>query len=227
MAIGRFMVVAIAALVGGCMFFVTPVRSGLTASVAGVVSMADIHKITTDYYAGWEWMWTEHGSRKGQLLHVRLSTRRDLVSFSARKDLVVSLRWRFCDDPRQEVNLGGSEAFINGVAVWTLEWMRSTPAPTQSVSYPALEGSGRFVYDAILYVRDRRPEKERRIEAFGVVEEAFDLEREPRDVCVRVRMKTVPGGYRTRVARIPKEEIAAALSVDAPFAPSPEMEAAQ
>ena len=215
MATGRFIVAVAALLAGGC---VLPIRSDLIASVEGVVGKTDIQEISGDYYAKWEWMWTEHGSRKGQLLHVRLSTSRDLVSFSAGRPLVVSVRWRFCDDARQEVNLGGSEAFVKGVAVWTLEWMQSNAAPTQSVlaPAPALDRNGRFVYDAILHVRDRRPEEDRRIEAFGVVEEAFDLEREPRDVCVWVRMKTMPSGYRTRAARIPKEEIAAALGVDVP-----------
>ena len=105
--------------------------------------------------------------------------------------------------PDSEYCLGAPTAFINGATVWNSLFKPSS----------ALDRTGRFVYDAILYVRDRMPEEERRIEAFGVVEEAFDLEFEPRDVCVRVRMKTIPGGYRTNAAQIPKEEIAAALGV--------------
>ena len=206
MAIGRFAIVAIAAFAGGCML---PIRSGLTATVEGVVGKNDIHEIAGNYFATRESFWTEYGNRRGQLLYVRLSTSSDMVSFSVRKSLVMSLQWRFCDNAQQWVHLvGAPTAFVNGATVWN------------SLSKPssALGRTGRFVYDAILYVRDRRPEKERRIEAFDVVEEAFDLEFEPRDVCVRVRMKTIPGGYRTKAARIPKEEIAAALGVDVPSA---------
>ena len=210
MAIGMFFVIGVAALLAsGC---VLPIRSGLTASVEGVVGKADVHEVAGDYFVKRESVWTKYGSRRGRLLHVRLSASRDLVSFSVGKTLLMSLRWRFCDDAGQSVHLGTLTAFVNGAEVWY----------PLSKSSPTRDGTGRFVYDAILYVRDRRPEDERRIRAFGVVEEAFDLEREPRDVCVQVRMRTMPHGYRTRTARIPKEEIAAALGIDLPPASSTE-----
>ena len=205
MEIGRFVIVAVAAVVSGCML---PIRSDLTATVEGVIGKNDIHEIAENYFATRESFWTKYGSRRGQLLHVRLSTSIDMVSFSVRKSLVMSLRWRFCDNAQQWVRLGAPTAFVNGATVWN---------PLSKPS-SALDKTGRFVYDAVLYVRDRRSEEERRIEAFGVVEEAFDLEIDPRDVCVRMRMKTIPGGYRTKAARISKEEIAAALGVDVPSA---------
>ena len=200
MEIGRFVIVAVAALAGGCML---PVRSGLAASVEGVVGKDDIHEIVGDYFGKPRVILDRYGNRRGQLLHVRLSTSKDLGSFSGRKHLLMSLRWRFCDNARQEVNLGIPQAFVNGREVFGLY----RPSPWQ-------DGAGRFVYDAILRVRDVRPEEDRRTFASGVVEEAFNLEREPRDVCVRVRLISKLSGYRTRVARIPKEEIAAALGVD-------------
>ena len=200
MTIGRFVIVAIAALAGGCML---PIRSDLTASVEGVVGKDSIHEITGDYFRKPRVILDRYGNHRGQLLHVRLSTRNNLVLFSDRKHLAMSLRWRFCDNARQEVRLGIHRAFVNGRRVLGL----NKPSPKQ-------DGAGRFVYDAILRVRDARPEEDRRLFASGVVEETFDLEREPRDVCVRVRLISKLSGYRTKVARIPKEEIAAALGVD-------------
>ena len=98
MMAGRFMIVATAAVVSGCML---PVRSGLTATVESVVGKNDIHEIAGDYFATRESFWTKYGNRRGQLLHVRLSTSSDMVSFSVRKGLVMSLQWRFCDNARQ------------------------------------------------------------------------------------------------------------------------------
>ena len=197
---GRLLAIVAAALAGGCLLpFLLPMRSGLAASVEGVVGKADIHEIADDHYlAHPEMFWPE------EMLHVRLSTSRDLVSFSHRKHLRMDLQWRFCDDGRQEVSLGGVEAFVNGVSVWERS---SKPSP-------ARDGTGRFVYDAILYVRDSGTEKGERYGS--VVFEAFDLAREPRDVCVAVWLVTKPGGYRTKPARIPKEDIAAALGVEVP-----------
>ena len=204
MAIGRFFVVGVAALLaGGCPLFFPPIRSDLTASVEGVVGEDDIHKIAGGYFTNRESSWTMFGSRRGQLLHVRLSTSRDLVSLSYRKHLGITVRWHFCDDAQQEVYLGEGQAFVNGTEVWGL----STPSP-------ARDGTGRFVYDVVLHVRDARPEEDRRRWGSGVVKEAFDLELEPRDVCVALWLITKMGGYRTTDARIPREEIAAALGVE-------------
>lgn len=125
MAIGRFFVIGVAAmLASGC---VLPIRSGLTASVERVVGKADIHEVAGDYFATRESVWAKYGSRRGRLLHVRLSTSRDLVSFSVRKTLLMSLRWRFCDDAGQSVHLGTPTAFVNGAEVW---YPLSKPSPT-------------------------------------------------------------------------------------------------
>ena len=202
MEIGRFVIVAIGALVGGCMFFFPPIRSGLTATVEGVVGKDNIQEIAGDYFANRESSWAIFGSRRGELMHVRLSTSRDLVSFSNRKHLWITVQWHFCDDAQQEVYLGKISAFINGREIRGS--YKSSPAQAET---------GHFVYDAILHVRDTRSEENRRSFASGVVEEAFDLEREPRDVCVALWLITKPGGYRTRSTRIPKEEIATVLGV--------------
>ena len=207
MMAGRFVVLIVAALAGGCML---PVRSGLTATVEGVVGKDNIHEITGDYFHEPRVVLDRYGNNRGQLLHVRLSTSKNLVSFSDRKHHMMVLQWRFCDNARREVRLGILQAFVNGREVWLRK-----PSPRQ-------DGAGRFVYDAILRVRDARPEEDRREFASGVVEETFDLEREPRDVCVRARLISKLLGYRTRVARIPKEEIAAALGVDVSSARSRE-----
>ena len=111
MEIGRFVIVVVAAVVSGCML---PMRSGLTASVEGVVGKDDIHEIVGDYFHEPRVILDRYGNRRGQLLHVRLSTSKDLVSFSDRKHLIMSLRCRFCDNARQEVNLGINRAFVNG-----------------------------------------------------------------------------------------------------------------
>lgn len=190
------------------MFIHQPIRSGLTASVVGIVGKDDIHEIAGDYFENYrESFWTKHGRHSGQFLHVRLSTSKDLGAFSDRKHLGLYIRWRFCDNARQEVRLGIPQAFANGREVDRLHR-----------NFPRQDGTGRFVYNAILRVREDRPEDDRRRFASGVAEEAFDLEREPRDVCVAFRFPSKLSGYRTRAARIPKEEIAAALGVDVSFA---------
>ncbi len=221
-------IVALAALAGGCMipFLFLPMRSGLTASVVGVVGKADIHEVAGDYYEGYtESFFAEHGNRRGQVLHVRLSTRRDLVSFIRRKHLMMTASWHFCDDARREFSVGGGRIFVNGVLVvmgassgyrkYTNGGSVWKPVSTPS---PARDGNGRFAYDTILYVRT---EARRHGSDVG---EAFDLEREPRDVCVAVWLTTKPAGYFTKAARIPKEEIAAALGVAAPSASLAELD---
>lgn len=217
MTTGRFLIVP-AVLAGGCMLLYPPIRSDLTASVEGVVGKADIHEVAGDYYdAHPESFWTEYGSRRGQMLRVRLSTSRDLVSLSHKKRLRMDLRWRFCDDAPQEVSLGGLVPFVNGVSMWKRPRMSS----------PVLDRTGRFVYSAILYVRDRGyfgdrgTEEDRRYQSGA--SRPFDLEREPRDVCVAVWLITKPGGYRTKAARIPKEDIAAALGFELPSASATEV----
>ena len=234
MATSRFFIVAVPALLaGGCMipFVFLPMRSGLTASVAGVISKADIHEIAGDYYHAYsESFWTKRGSHRGQMLHVRLSTSRDLMSFGLRKNLMMRARWHFCGDSRQDVYLGGSRVFVNGVPVvgsvggyQTFVNGMGVWKPV-SMPSPAHDGVGRFVYDTVLYVQDRRTEEERR---YGSdVYEAFDLEREPRDVCVAVWLTTKPSGYFTKAARIPKEEIAAALGVQVPSTSPAELDGA-
>ena len=195
MATGRILIVLAAALSGGCILFIhQPIRSGLTASVVGIVGKDDIHEIAGNYFANYhEPFWIKYGKHRGQFLHVRLSTSKDLGLFSDRKHLGIYIRWRFCDNTRQEVHLGIPQVFINGREVDRLHR-----------NFPRQDGTGRFVYNAILRIRDHRSEEERLIGAFDVVAEAFDLEREPRDVCVEFRFPSKLHGYRTRAARIPK-----------------------
>ena len=215
---GRLLVIAAVALAGGCALFFPTIRSDITASV-GVIGESNIHEIAGDYFARRESFWTEYGSRQGQMLHVHFSASRDLVSFVYKKDFTMSVRWHFCDDARKEVRLGETRAFVNGAEVWN----------PLSMPSPARDGTDRFVFDAILYVRDTRPAEQRWLygrEDTGVLEEAFDLELKPRDVCVAVWLIKEPFGHRTKVTRIPKQDIAAALSVEVPSASPAELGAA-
>lgn len=212
----RLCTLACASLAGGCMLFTPKIRYDLTASVEGVVGKADIHEVAGDYYAKHSeaYFWENFANDHRQLLRVRLSTSEDLVSFANRKGVWISVKWHFCDKPRHEVSLGGNEAFVKGTRV---------PSIPRRPSLAVADGTGRFGYDAILHVRDARPVEQRWLygrEDTGVLRMAFDLVREPRNVCVRVLLSGKMRGYETNVARIPKEEIAAALGVVVPLAPS-------
>lgn len=73
MATVRLLIVAVAVLAGGRSLLHMPIRTGLTASVAGVVGQADIHEIAGDHYMNQESSRAKYGSRRRQMLHVRLS----------------------------------------------------------------------------------------------------------------------------------------------------------
>lgn len=187
---------------------------GLTASVEGVVDKADIHEVAGDHYANHSEtrFWANFADEQGRLLRIRLSTSKDVVSFSNRKGLLIWVEWRFCDKLRQEdVQLGDLNLFVDGTVVPSIPRQRSPLIADQQ---------GRFNYDAILYFRDARPAKQRWLAAFGVFQEAYDFGREPRDVCVRIELPSMMDGYRTNFARIPKEDIVAAFGRTTPAAPS-------
>ena len=204
MRLFRALALAWAAVASGCTFHLP--GYDLTASVEGVVGRADIHAVVGNHYASHSetHFWANFAGERGQLLRVRISTSKDIVSFADRKGLLVRVEWRFCDDLGQdEVHLGASSLFFEAAAV-----DRRGPAPIA-------DERGWYGYDAILYVRDARPAQHRWEEAIGVFAEAYDLGLEPRDVCVQLELVTMTHGYLTNFARIPKEEIAAALGVPA------------
>lgn len=207
----RVCVVACAAFAAGCYFLFPRVNYKLTATVGGLVGEADLRPIAGNRYSSTMFSWRDFSTERGHLLLVRLSTSKDLVPLSNRTGTLIDVRWHFCDEPREKVRLGGWEVFLNGVAL---------PALPRGPSPAIADDRGQFGYDAILYPRDGRSAKARWDESEGQYEKTYDLEREPRDVCARVVLAGKLGGYRTNVARIPKEEIAAALGVVVPSAPS-------
>ena len=192
---------ACAAVAGGCILLVPRINYDLTASVAGLVDRENIREVVGDHLTdAHESFWDSFGNDLHQLLRVRLSTSKDLVAFADSKSVWLHAVWYFCSDPEQEVYLGENSLFVDGGEV---------PSISRRPSPVIADGLGRFSYDAVLYVRGwLMSDETREIEGY------FDLVREPRDVCVRVWLPTKMGGYKTNAARISKEEIAAALGVE-------------
>ena len=197
-------VLACVAVTNSCFLLVPRINYDLTASVAGVVGKADIHEVVGDYYADHhESFWRNFSNQRRQLLRVRLSTSRDLVVFANKKGVLIFVQWYFCGKPEQEVYLGQQSVFVAGEVV---------PSIPRRPSPVVADRLGRFSYDAVLYPRGWF------MSETGKIEGKFDLQRETTDVCVQVRLVTKMGGYRTNVARIPAQAIAAALGVDVPSA---------
>ena len=200
---------------GGCnLWLQQPIRYDLDASVVGVVDRSDIRSVVgnEDSYRGFPGLtstrfWSRAANDRGQLLRVRLTTSKDLVSFANRKGLGINLKWHFCDTPRQAVQLGDNSAYVRAAPV---------PAFSRRPSPVTANRQGRFAYDAILYIRDTSPFATHRRQwgkTDAEIDQPYDLERDPKDVCVWVLLATKLRGFRTNTAKIPKEEIAAALGV--------------
>ena len=205
----RVFVLGCALTAGGCALWLEQrIRYDLAASVVGVVDRSNIRGVVGDE-DGFPGLtsarfWSATANDRGQLLRVRLTTSKDLVSFANRKSVGINIRWHFCDQPRQAVHLGMNTAYVHGSRVPAIP-----PRPSPVIA----DRQGRFAYDAILYVRDAGTPTPLPL---GVPEvlEPYDLERKPRDVCVWVLLATKLRGFRTNVAKIPKEQIATALGVD-------------
>ena len=199
----RMGVLAAAASVAGCHLPSLRIND-LAASVEGPVGEADLRPIAGERYSSFAW--GRYASTQRQLLRVRLSTSRDMAQFAGRKGARIQVRWNFCGEPKLiVVGLGGWDAYVGGAQVP----VHGGPSPTVT------DERGRFAYDAVLYPRDPRSAKDRWFPSGKYYEEAYDLEREPRDVCVRVVFSRMFSAYRTNVVTIPKEAIAAALGVPA------------
>ena len=204
----RVLILGCCVVASGCgVFYLQRIWYDLTASVVGVVGKSDIREVVGEDFIpeSSSYFWNTFANDREQLLRVRLSTRKDLVSFADRKSTTISAQWHFCDDQEQAANLGYVSVFVDAKEVPKIP-RRSSPVVADRQS--------RFAYDAILYVRDARPKREGPL-PLGVPEREvrYDLERDPRDVCVWVLLGRKLGGFKTNVARIPKEEIAAALGV--------------
>ena len=193
----RILTLSCAAFFGGCMLVFSWINYDLAASVVGVVEKDDIREFAGDGYVDAPHFPSKFANDRGQLLRIHLYTTKDLVSLAGKKNLRIRVKWHFCDEPEQEVNLGGWRAFVEGVET---SWVDKQPMSVVP------DHRDMFVYDAILYVRGWFVNEKN-----GDIKGWFDLEREPRDVCVQVWLTTKMGGYRTNIARIPREEIAAAL----------------
>ena len=192
----RVLTLGCVGLVGGCMLVFPRINYDLAASVVGVVGKEDIREFAGHDYADAPHFPSKFANERGQLLRVHLYTNKDLVSLAGKKNLRIRVQWHFCDDPEQEVNLGGWRAFVEGMEVSWVDEQHMSAGP---------DHRDRFVYDAVLYVRGWFMNEN------GDVEGWFNLERESKDVCVQVWLTTKMGGYGTKLARIPKEEIATAL----------------
>lgn len=188
------------ALVGGCLLLVPQINYDLAASVVGAVGREDVRQFAGDRYVDSPSFPSKFSNGQGQVIRVRLSTSKDLVSFANKTGTFVSVKWHLCDIPEKDVVLGDIRAFVDGVEISWIKEKHSSVLPDRQ---------GRFGYDAILYIRGWFMNEET-----AGIEGRFDLEREPRDVCVRVWLPTKMGGYKTNVVRIPKDEIAAALGVE-------------
>ena len=205
----RVFVLGCALTAGGCALWLEQrIRYDLAASVVGVVDRSNIRGVVGDEdgFPGWTSarFWSATANDRGQLLRVRLTTSKDLVSFANRKGVLISPRWHFCDQPRQAVHLGMRRAYVHA------SWVPAIPPRPSPV---IADRQGRFAYDAILYVRHAGTPTPLPLGDPEVLE-PYDLERKPRDVCVWVLLATKLRGFRTNVAKIPKEQIAAALGVE-------------
>ena len=204
-------ILACAMTASGCGFlYLERIWYDLTASVVGVVERSNIQKVVGDGFSHVSTsthFWDTYANEREQLLRVRLSTRKDLVLFANRKSVGINIQWHFCDKPEQAVHLGSNRVFVDAVR------MPGIPRPSKSIA----DHEGQFTYDAILYIRDASPFAEggRYGRVDTEIDEPYDLERSPRDVCVWVLLATKLRGFKTNVAKIPKEEIAAALGVEA------------
>lgn len=190
------------AVTNSCFLLVPRINYDLTASIVGLLGKAHIHEVVGDSYADHHESFWDFGNQRRQLLRVQLSTSKDLVTFANSKGVWISVQWHFCGKSKQEVYLGGNEVFVAGEVV---------PSIPRRPSPMVADRLGRFSYDAVLYVRGWFMSDET-----GEIEGEFDLEREPWDVCVQVWLNTKMGGYRTNIARIPAEEVAAALGAKVP-----------
>ena len=209
----RVFVLGCALTAGGCALWLEQrIRYDLAASVVGVVDRSNIRGVVGDE-DGFPGLtsarfWSATANDRGQLLRVRLTTSKDLVSFANRKSVGINIRWHFCDQPRQAVHLGQNSAYVHAARV---------PAIPRRPSPVIADRQGRFEYDAILYPRDTSPRatyRRRYGKTDAEIDQPYDLERDPRDVCVWVLLATKLRGFRTNVAKIPKEQIAAALGVE-------------
>ena len=170
------LIVACAIGAGGCTISLH--RYDLRASVVGFVDSASIHKIAAEFPKAPRF-WASTANDKGQVLHVRLSTSKDLWRL-ANKVSWVTAEWSFCDAPSLDVNIGYSFVYAHGETLSVTHRKRPSPLVANS--------EGRFAYDAILYVRYSPPTKDAiASRRDGNVSERSDFERDPRDVCVLAR----------------------------------------
>ena len=198
MRIHRVLLTAYAAIASGCEVYLH--GYDLNASAVGVVDTATIHSVAANFGTRPRF-WAAVASDRGQVLRVRLTTSKDLWRRANTVSGVVHADWRFCDAPWQEANVGYPDVYVHGQRVPAI--YRPRPSPV------VIDSEGRFEYDAILYVRS--------VAESG---QSYDLERDPRDVCVSVWMSDLARVLKTNIAKIPKEEIAGVLADAAHRAPS-------
>ena len=144
MRIFRALTLGCTALFGGCFLLVPQITYDLTASVVGAVGREDIRRFAGDRYVDSPSFPGKFLNGQGQVIRVRLSTSKDLVSFANKTSTFISVKWHLCDIPEKDVVLGHIRAFVDGVEI---PWIKEKHVPVLP------DRQGRFVYDAILYTR--------------------------------------------------------------------------
>ena len=84
------------ALVGGCLLLVPQINYDLAASVVGAVGREDVRQFAGDRYVDSPSFPSKFSNGQGQVIRVRLSTSKDLVSFANKTGTFVSVKWHLC-----------------------------------------------------------------------------------------------------------------------------------
>lgn len=116
----RVLILGCCVVASGCgVFCLQRIWYDLTASVVGVVGKSDIREVVGEDFIpeSSSYFWNTLANDREQLLRVRLSTRKDLVSFANRKSTTISAQWHFCDDQEQAANLGYVSVFVDAKEV--------------------------------------------------------------------------------------------------------------
>ncbi len=133
-------------------------------------------------------------------LMVKLASKENIFSFAKKKGVRVSANVYFCENPNEEVLLKRGGVFIGDKS---LDDLLLSNAPIDSLN---TNRSGDYIY--IIKIGLYSPE----IDGGSITLEAFDLVKNPRDICLFLELKSMLGGYESKTVKIPKKEIKKAIS---------------
>jgi len=176
----------------------------LEARVVGLVDESVVREVTGD---------PAYLRSTRDLMLIELSSATDWVDAADSKDAAIHLTGFLCDSEDGVVILTDYSLFVNGRrAGW--------PLSDGTSNLPHANADGRYVVKGFLWLRDHGATKlpaSRRLDPDQEFYDSFDLAEDPRDVCLFVGGSTMwlpTFYYRSNVAVIPKEEIAAGLALD-------------